>query len=82
MSNPHGLFHAVGNVMQVEGPGKARGILDHHPFAVSRSQPDKRQRHDRAEGMTSQDIHRPWQLGQDVLSKVIDGQLLRAGIMP
>jgi hypothetical protein len=32
--------------------------------------------------MTSQDVHRPWYLSEDVLSKVINGQLARTGSVP
>ena len=32
--------------------------------------------------MTSQDVHRPWYLCEDVLSKVTNGQLARTGSVP
>ena len=70
------------NVAKVEGPGQAGRIFDHHTLAVSRGEPGESQGHDRAERMTSQNIHRPCHLGENVLSKVIDGQPLRARIMP
>jgi hypothetical protein len=55
------------------------GILNYHTVAVPRREPDKSQGHDRAKRMTSQDVHRPWQLCEDVLNKVINGQLARTG---
>ena len=82
MSNPHKLLHAVGDIARVKRPAKARGILNDHTVAVPRREPDKSQGHDRAERMTSQHVHRPRYLCEDVLSKIINSQLARTGSAP
>ena len=72
----------VGDVAKVKRPAKARRILNYHTVAIPRREPDKSQGHDRAERMTSQHIHRPWYLCEDVLSKIINSQLARTGSVP
>jgi hypothetical protein len=79
--NRHRLFHAIGDVVRVDRTA-TRGILNYDTVAVLRREPDKSHSHDRAERMTSQDVHWPWYLCEDVPSKIIYGQLARTGRVP
>ena len=77
-----GFQPAVGDIARIKRPAKARGILNYHTVAVLRREPDKSHGHDRAERVTSQDVHRPWYLCEDVLDKIINSQLVRTGRVP
>jgi hypothetical protein len=82
LSDPYGFLHARGGVAEFQRPSKTRRILDHYTIAEVLLKADKSQRHDRAERMTSQDIHRARYLGEDVLRHVLHRQVRRASSVP
>jgi hypothetical protein len=82
LSDPYGILHARSGVAELQGPGKTRRIFDHYPITEVLLKADKSQGHNRAERMTSQDIHRARCLGEDVLRHVLNRQVRRTSSVP
>jgi hypothetical protein len=70
LSDPYGFLHPRGGVAELQRPSKTRRIFDHYTIAEVLLEAHKSQRHDRAERMTSQNIHRARYLGEDVLRHI------------